>query len=167
MSTPDLRELADAAEGELTVTAGLMACFSDEQHRFVLSWSPSGAKLSIDPDPAIAMDRAAVSRLVRRIVDAASRPEVSSGAQSTTGYAASLRWSRVAPDGARAHGEISFSSRDMHPDRVREIVKDRPDLQAMVPADAYAPAIALLALAQEITRAGYGQAASRPATVKG
>ena len=165
MSTPDLRDLPDAVEGELSGAAALTGCFSDERHVFILVWSPSGAALGLDGDALTTVDSTVVSQLVRRIVEMATRPEVPSGAQSTTSYAVSLRWTLVAPDGERVHGQVTFSSRDLHPDEIREILTSRPDLQARVPANAHAPAIALFDLAREITRTGDGQAASRPATV--
>jgi hypothetical protein len=146
-----LHPLLDAPEAELVAQVEVQACFSRESFELRLSWSRTEASLSRDNEPPVILDLGAALQLARRLIEAAERPEIPTGAGSTTHYCATLRWAYPGAD-SRVEGSTHFRSNDLSLEELKDLLRARPELLAKVPPGAYSRARGLFELVREVRR---------------
>lgn len=141
-----------AREWEVVVETTSHGCFHHTSSSLTVSSSEASATLVLGL-LARSCTRVEAQHLAERIMQAAERPEVSSGGASTTGYHATVRWRfRASSDEPWTLGEATFDSHDTSPRDLAELLERRPELARRVPVGAYARAIGLRDLVESIER---------------
>ncbi len=136
---------------EIDLDVQLSACFDERHYAIRFRSDPAAASIAVGPEtPPLPLAPDDAVRIAHRIATLATRSEVLSGVQSTTRYAATLRWRLVDAGAAPLGGEVTFSTNDAPVAELREIVLARPDLAAQLPPGVYSPAIALFDCAAEL-----------------
>ena len=151
-----------ANNGYAYIETGLSACFSSEAITVEIKFGESEpAMVNVSRDKLMQttfVERVVAEDFLRRVLEAAHKPEVLAGARMTTWHHANLRWKNLSLEAYAPFGQASFKANELPAAELQELLpslkgQDAERLRSLLQQGIHCRAIEIHRIVSEFTTA--------------